>query len=165
MIILGLDLSMNSTGYAIIEVNRTDTIKSLLNEETEVILINKGIIKSKAKESHSTRLKRQYDTLDEIKERYSDEELIVVKEALHYSRPHTMAILAKVHGVVDLLFDDMTEYKPTTIKKHIAGNGKAKKEEVEDGVRDILKRDDITFATDDESDAVAVALTYAVLEG
>src|SRR5690606_634797 len=56
------------------------------------------------------------------------------------------------------------EIVASAIKKAVAGKGSADKEEVADGVRRILG-EDITFKSDDESDAVAVGLTYAIREG
>lgn len=143
---------MNCTGYAIVEF-----------EDNQVRLINKGIIKARARESHGKRLKRQHDTLKVWAELYPD--AVIVKESVHSARAKTAIILAKVHGVVDLLFNEETiiEYPATTIKKKIANNGKAKKKEVMDAVTQHLQYhgiDNVTFNTDDESDAVAVALTY-----
>lgn len=143
---------MNSTGYALMECDGM-TIR----------LIKKDIIKAKAKETHSKRLRRQYEVLKAIKEEYEEEELVVVKEALHGGRITTAIILAKVHGIADFVFDDIIKYAPTTIKKQITGNGKANKEEVATAVIERLAEHgivDVTFKTDDESDAVAVALTY-----
>lgn len=157
MIVIALDLSMNCTGYAVVEA-----------ESKQVRLIKKGIIKAKAKESHGKRLKRQYDTLKFLREQYPD--AVIVKESLHYGRAKTSAILAKVHGVVDYLFNEETihEYPAVTIKRIIANDGKAKKHEVEEAVRGVLAEHgiiDIEFQTDDESDAVAVALTYMMEKG
>lgn len=152
MIVIALDLSMNCTGYAVVEA-----------ESKQVRLIKKGIIKAKAKESHGQRLKRQYDTLEALRELYPD--AVIVKESVHPGRAKTAIILAKVHGIIDLLFNEETihEYPAVTIKKQIANNGKAKKNEVMDAVNRHLHHhgiDNVTFNTDDESDAVAVALTY-----
>lgn len=152
MIILSLDLSMNSTGFAIME-----------SDGTNIKLIRKGIIKAKGKETHTKRLRRQYDVFISIKEEYEKEELIVVKESLHVGRLKTSLTLAKVHGITDLLFESVIEYAPTTIKKCVAGNGKANKKEVESGVRRLLQNEVLEFNTDDESDAIAVALAYYIL--
>lgn len=157
MIVIALDLSMNCTGYAVVDF-----------ADGKVNLIKKGIIKAKAKESHGQRLKRQYDTLKVLRELYPD--AVIVKESLHYGRAKTSAILAKVHGVVDLLFNEETihEYPAVTIKRIIANDGKAKKQEVMDAVRSVLARHgimNVEFKTDDESDAVAVALTYLAEKG
>lgn len=143
---------MNSTGYAL-----------MVYDGMTLWLIKKDIIKAKAKETHSKRLRRQYEILKSIKEEYQEEELIVVKEALHGGRIKTGLILAKAHGIADLVFDDIIEYAPTRIKKHITGNGQAKKEEVAAAVIEHLAKNgivDVTFKTDDESDAAAIALTY-----
>lgn len=156
MYIIGLDLSMNSTGYAIIKVDE---------ENAEVI--EKGIIKSKAKENHSEKLTRQYEKMKEIKQKYTiiGKDTKVIKELLHYSRPKTSAILGKVHGVVDLVFDDIIEYAPTTIKKTITTSGRATKEQVADGVRNMVQSGhELVFKSDDESDAIGVALTYWLTE-
>lgn len=56
------------------------------------------------------------------------------------------------------------EIVASAIKKAVAGKGNADKDEVADGVRRIFG-EDISFKTDDESDAVAVGLTYAIREG
>lgn len=57
------------------------------------------------------------------------------------------------------------EITPSAVKKAVA-HGKADKGEVEAGVREILALpDDFIFATDDESDASAVAIAYLKREG
>lgn len=54
---------------------------------------------------------------------------------------------------------------PTSVKKAVTGNGNAKKPEVADGVRRILRLgEDYAFATDDESDACAVVLAWLIRE-
>lgn len=153
-IILGLDLSLNSTGYAI------------LNMDGE--LIEKDIIKAKQRETHHQKIKRQYDVLAGIKDKYSDKEydMIVVKEQLLFRPPRTASILAKIHGIIDLLFPEVFEYYPSTIKKDITGNGKADKQEVADAVCKHLDmtEEELAFKSDDESDAIAVALMYLITE-
>jgi len=58
------------------------------------------------------------------------------------------------------------EINASTVKKTIGGHGKADKAEVAAGVRRILGlSDDFIFATDDESDAVAIGLTYLIEKG
>ncbi|WP_260444605.1 crossover junction endodeoxyribonuclease RuvC [Listeria booriae] len=53
---------------------------------------------------------------------------------------------------------------PATIKKYVVGNGKADKQEVADAVRRWAGYEG-EFASDDESDAVAIALYKAITEG
>jgi crossover junction endodeoxyribonuclease RuvC len=55
---------------------------------------------------------------------------------------------------------------PSTVKKTLTGSGTAKKPEVAEAVRKILRLpSDYKFATDDESDAAAVAIAYLLREG
>lgn len=153
-LILGLDLSMNSTGYAIVKFTESD-------DNTIIEVIEKGLIKGNSTESHSKRLRRQYRRLNKLKERYEGERLIVAKEGLHYGRPKTSAILGKVHGVVDLIFPRIHAYGASTIKKEVAGKGNAKKEDVETAVKSMIESgQQIRFKSDDESDAVAIAITH-----
>src|SRR5690606_16203284 len=67
-------------------------------------------------------------------------------------------------GKYGYVIDEKNEIVASAIKKAVAGKGGADKEEVADGVRKILGKD-IDFKSDDESDAVAVGLTYAIREG
>lgn len=55
------------------------------------------------------------------------------------------------------------ELTPTTIKKYIAGNGKATKEKVAQSLS--LYVGNQTYNTDDESDAVAAGVAWLVQEG
>ncbi|MGG1595976.1 crossover junction endodeoxyribonuclease RuvC [Terribacillus saccharophilus] len=58
------------------------------------------------------------------------------------------------------------EPTPTTVKKVIGGHGKAEKDEVEAGVRRIMKLpDDYEFVSNDASDAAAIGLTYLIEKG
>lgn len=62
--------------------------------------------------------------------------------------------------------DATNEFTPSAVKKAATGKGTALKPEVEAGVRAILKLPvDFAFATDDESDATAIAIAYLQREG
>jgi crossover junction endodeoxyribonuclease RuvC len=64
-------------------------------------------------------------------------------------------LLAAEHGVAPV------EYAPATVKAMITGHGRAEKEQVACMVQSLLQIHQ-PFATDDESDALAVALCYAL---
>lgn len=154
-LILALDLSLNSTGYAIMEMDG-------------LTLVEKGIIKAKQREQHHEKLNRQHDVLVGIMDKYTElgYDLIVVKEQLLFRPPRSASVLAKVHGVVDLIFPLVHEYYPSSIKKIVSGNGRANKKEVEEAVCKRLGKtsEELNFKSDDESDAIAVALTYLLEE-
>ncbi|WP_198041805.1 crossover junction endodeoxyribonuclease RuvC [Paenibacillus larvae] len=55
---------------------------------------------------------------------------------------------------------------PSTVKRLVTGSGKAEKEDVADAVRKLLGLSpDYVFASDDESDACAVALAWLIQKG
>ena len=97
----------------------------------------------------------------------------IVREKGFSRFANTTQLLFRVVGVSDLagieLFNckDIEELTPTTIKRLIAGNGKADKQEVEDGVRELLASEqrNYKFYSDDVSDAVAVGLAYYIKRG
>lgn len=80
----------------------------------------------------------------------------------------------KVHGAWSAVDRALARYgwsvtenlSPSTVKKTVTGSGSATKDEVAAVVRKILGLpSDYKFATDDESDAVAVGLAYLIREG
>ncbi len=85
----------------------------------------------------------------------------------------TTQILFRVVGLSDYLgfklfgVSDIAEIPPTSVKNMIAGYGKATKDEVMAGVQELLPLDqqDYVYYSDDESDAVAVGITFAIKNG
>ena|SRR5579875_2543972 len=157
MIILSLDLSLSSTGYAVANV-----------VDGEIDLLEKGHINNKkfAKRSQSFRLHRIATVLKDLFKRYPIE--VVVKEK-GFSKGHiSTQALFKVAGVADLMcfsfgHETIEEYTVASIKKAVTGNGKADKQEVADNLH--LYVGEIEYETDDESDAVAVLVTYCIDKG
>ena len=72
----------------------------------------------------------------------------------------------KVHGVIDYVLamygyeDTVDPIPPTTVKSIIAGNGKASKDEVMKALEKYVGKRE--YATDDESDAVAVGVASII---
>lgn len=96
---------------------------------------------------------------------------MVVRE--HFTKGRDKRATQTVFGawaVIDLALGKYgykvdVEIQPTSVKRDVAGKGSASKDEVEAGVRRILSLpDDFTFRTDDESDAVAIGLSYLIRE-
>lgn len=146
-------------------------ITGIGESKQKVSVIDKGTINNKnfAKKSQAYRLHRIFKELRQIYLDHPDIETVVKERGFSRGMASTQALF-KVAGVADVVsygsgFDSITEYPPVTIKKEVGGHGKASKEEVETGVRNYLEETDITFATDDESDAVAVAICYFLKQG
>ena len=153
--ILALDISLSATGWAIVKVTGGLTTLVCCNE-----------IKTNAKQTHGQRLRVIRKTLETIHK--SNPFDILVREKGFSRFPRETQALFKVHGVAEEYFTDfkVQEYAPATIKKVIAGTGKASKDEVEAGVRRILDLpEEFIFVSDNASDAVAVALTYIIEKG
>lgn len=155
---LGLDLSLSSPGFAVIDVSdRTPSLAYV------------GHIKTNAKQTHGQRLATIQNTLIEpVISRYYPFTAIIRERGFSQHAATTQALF-KVVGVADLTFADdgeIVEIPPATVKKALTGSGRAEKAEVADKVRQRLRLpSDYRFATDDESDACAVALAYLIAEG
>lgn len=68
-----------------------------------------------------------------------------------------------VTGILYLLsaeFDmPIKDFAPTTVKKHIAGSGKAKKEELESALNEFISQHGIKVKTNHESDSIGIGIT------
>lgn len=160
--ILAMDLSLNLPAFAIVDVADGGV------RIVEVVHVDN---KKHTKWTQAEKLKATAEALRDLIDRNDPD--VIVRERGFSRFAQTTQALFRVVGVSDLIALENGECKqveeipPTTVKSLIAGYGKATKDEVEDGVRDLLPADqkDYVFATDDESDAVAVALTYAIKKG
>ncbi|UUT18426.1 crossover junction endodeoxyribonuclease RuvC [Bacillus velezensis] len=160
--ILALDISTNP-GFAVLEVKR---LKS--GPRVNLVHVTSVSTTSQSPDSHrysyieaaATMVLHEYGPFD-----------VVVRE--HYTKGRNKRSTQTVFGawaVIDLALGKYgykadVEITPTTVKKDVTGKGSASKDEVEAGVRRILSLPaDFTFRTDDESDAVAIGLSYLVRE-
>lgn len=158
-----MDLSLNLPAMAILEIR-----------DGKPWIVDTYYVDNKKKTRATTaeKLANIADTLETISETHTDITHIVREKG--FSRfANTTQLLFRVVGVSDLaglnLFGcrDIEELTPTTIKRFVAGNGKADKLEVEEGVRELLtpEQKDYEFYSDDVSDAVAVGLAYYIKKG
>lgn len=166
--ILAMDLSLNLPAFAVVDIE--DGSPRIV----EVIHVDN---KTQTKWTQAEKLKATATALRDILVRQHVTHCkpfdAIVRERGFSRFAQTTQALFRVVGVSDLIAleegftKQVEEIPPTSVKSLIAGYGKASKEEVEEGVRELLPEDqkDFVFATDDESDAVAVALTYAIKKG
>lgn len=97
-----------------------------------------------------------------------DPNATVVREKAFSKFHRETQTLHKVVGVTDMLLwqsreTTFLELTPTQIKKAIADHIRAEKEKVAAGLTHYLGEQ--TYATDDESDAAAVAVAFLLIEG
>jgi crossover junction endodeoxyribonuclease RuvC len=157
MKVLSMDLSLSCPAFAVLEYD-VDSLD----------VLHLSHVKTNAKKPHGYRLFQIYQHLEKLVREFPDIQLVVSEKG--FSRhPRSTQILYMVHGVVKVLLAkyghyDIMEITPTTVKKRVAGSGKAEKEDVANAVRKFLVHD-IYFETDDESDAVAVGIAGLVEKG
>ena len=149
MYILALDVSLVNTGG------------SVFDREGNVIEVFS--VPTSAKDSTQVRLKKIADFFIALKKRY-EFELVVLERGFTKFNSVTQQIY-RATGVINcLLWRSEQVYIPaTTVKKTVTGSGKADKDQVR---KSVLKQwKDIVINNDDESDSLAVGLTYFKQQG
>ena len=149
MRILGLDPSLSSTGWGVIEVNAN-----------RLHYIAYGFIPTSPKMPIEERLDIIFNTLSEVIETYQPEEAAIEKTFLN-SNPETSLKLSMARGVVILAAGHyhlpLFEFDPTKVKKALVGVGHADKNQVETMVKILLPG--CKPKNNDSSDALAMAIT------
>ena len=149
MRILGLDPSLSSTGWGIIEVNAN-----------RLQYVADGFIPTSPKMPIEERLDIIFNTLSEVIETYQPEEAAIEKTFLN-SNPETSLKLSMARGVVILAAGHyhlpLFEFDPTKVKKALVGVGRADKNQVETMVKVLLPG--CKPKNNDSSDALAMAIT------
>ena len=149
MRILGLDPSLSSTGWGVIEVNAN-----------RLHYIADGFIPTSPKMPIEERLDIIFNTLSEVIETYQPEEAAIEKTFLN-SNPETSLKLSMARGVVILAAGHyhlpLFEFDPTKVKKALVGVGHDDKNQVETMVKILLPG--CKPKNNDSSDALAMAIT------
>lgn len=158
VLILALDLSLNSSGFAVISY------------EDEIIrVVEKGIINNKKVPSAliGKKLCNVESCLNDLFDKYVFD--VIVKEAsFNTGRIKSTQRTFQVFGVVLETcykngYTDITEIAATTIKKLVGGSGKCTKDEVKDSLYYYVGFQD--YKTEDVSDAVATGVAYFIKNG
>ena len=149
MRILGLDPSLSSTGWGVIEVNAN-----------RLQYVADGFIPTSPKMPIEERLDIIFNTLSEVIETYQPVEAAIEKTFLN-SNPETSLKLSMARGVVILAAGHyhlpLFEFAPTKVKKALVGVGHADKNQVETMVKILLPG--CKPKNNDSSDALAMAIT------
>jgi crossover junction endodeoxyribonuclease RuvC len=159
MIFLGIDPSLNSTGYGVIK-----------KEGTRLFYITSGIIKFKvggnAEDFHS-KLLQISNKLTEIIQEFKPQKASI-EETFVNSNSQSSLKLGIVRGAIILTLMqqklEISEFSPNFIKKVITGNGKAEKSQVAFMVPKLLSTfsKEQNFISEDESDALGIAIALAI---
>ncbi|MBR2300051.1 MAG: crossover junction endodeoxyribonuclease RuvC [Alphaproteobacteria bacterium] len=151
MRILGLDPSLSSTGWGVIDI-----------EGSRLKYVADGFIKTNPKQPLEERLAVLYQTLCEVIETYQPNEASIEVIFLN-ENPMSTIKLAMARGVVVLApgayHIPLNEYEPSKVKKALVGTGAALKSQVETMVKVLLSG--AKPKNNDSSDALAIAITHA----
>lgn len=144
-------------GYALIEQP----------EGGNPVLIDSSTIETRARQPFAIRLLQAATELDSVISNW--EPSAVAVEEVYFSKNVKTAIkVAHARGVVmehaARAGLEVAEFSPTMVKKQLTGNGQADKQQVAFMVRRMVVLDN-TSRLDDELDAIAVALCYAMRAG
>jgi len=155
MIILGVDPGLQITGYGVIEAGHGSSPK----------VKEAGVIRTTPSQNMGARLEKIYTNLLEVTREYKPEVLVIEKLYSHYKHPVTSILMGHARGVVCLVAGasgiKLVDYPATRIKKSIAGNGQASKQQVAGMIKERLGLSEIPEPAD-VSDALACAMTYVL---
>lgn len=155
---IGLDISSTTSGWAVVD-----------SPSTGPVLVASGIIRMsrKPKDSIGLRLERLFEGLVEIMRTHRPAHVLLEGGFCRHgtatrrtSEARGVALLV-LHGA-RLVVETVP---PRAVKLKIGGHGGADKDRMEKAVRMICRGCPATFASDDESDAVACALYGALILG
>jgi len=150
MIILGVDPSLNSTGFCFLNCTQDNSFKT----------IEYGSIDNNKLENTFEKIANIYKILDE-KMSTNPIDLISIEETFVNVNPRTSLKLGMVRGCIYTLaikYDTkIVEYEPKFIKKTITGKGSADKNQILYMTKHLING--FNPKNDDESDAAAIAIT------
>jgi len=151
MLILGIDPGLQKTGWGII-----DSVGSKLQ------FVGCGLIKTDAKALLPSRLAHLHEQIVDVINQWQPE-AAAVEETFVNKNPQSALKLGQARGVllaVPALHGlETAEYSANKIKKSIVGTGHAAKEQMGMMVKTLLPA--CGQITEDEADALAVAITHA----
>lgn len=148
MIILGIDPGYGTCGYGVIE-----------KEKHDLKVLNYGVIKTTPKDYFVLRLEELANDFEELLKTYKPE-IVAIEDLFFVENITTGLQVSQVRGIFMYLAHKhgarIVEPKPTEIKSHFCGDGKASKSQMK-------KMVEVTFKIpakgliDDAADALAVA--------
>ena len=153
MVILGIDPGYALMGWGVIETGPGGRMR----------LLDYGCIETKAGERMQDRLRKLQQGIRDIVKTYQPDE--VAFEELFFAHNVTTAFMVGAARGVAIIAaaehtENLYEYTPMQIKQAVTGSGAAKKDQVQQMVKLLLRMDEIP-KPDDAADAIACAITHA----
>jgi len=151
MRVLGIDPGTLTSGYGIVA-----------EEDHKLFHVASGGISPSAKQPFPNRLKKIYEELEKIIDKYRPQVVVVedifvsknIKSALKLGHARGIAILVAMNAGLAVF-----EYAPLEIKQAVVGNGKADKKQVQMMVKALLDLQKVPHPAD-AADALAAAICH-----
>lgn len=151
MRVLGIDCGTERTGYGVVD-----------SDGHAHRLVSSGVIRTAASDPLERRLVRIGAALRQVIQEFQPQ-AAAVEDLFYAANVKSVLKLAHVRGVALLLLAeaglDVVAYSPAEVKTAVVGYGRAEKSQVQLMVRSLLHLDSV-IASEDASDAVAVALCH-----
>ena len=153
MIILGIDPGSRKTGWAIIKVagKKNHYIAS-------------GVLSFQHISNFLNRLEVIYQETSKLIQKFSPNE-IAIESLIYVKNVASLSKLAQARGAMIATFggnyhNKIFEYSPNLVKSTVTGHGHANKESIEKLLH-LIFGNKISFKSNDESDALAIALCHS----
>ncbi len=155
VVVLGIDPGLNTTGYGVVSFSRGTPR-----------LIEAGVVRSTRGHSLARRIKSIHEGVVEVLMSTRPDVVAVEQLFTHHDRPDTAILMAHARGVLLLAAAsaglEVTDWRPTQVKKTLTGNGRAPKLQVQQAVARMLGLASIPDPPD-VADALAVAVCHCFL--
>ena len=155
MIILGIDTSLRSSGFGVLEA-----------AGSRLHALNYGNIPNAKSMPLSACLKAIFARIDALIEEWQPDE-IAIEKVIYGKNANTMLVLGEARGAViaaaSLRGIPIFEYEPRRAKMAVCANGMAEKEQVQRMVKTLLALPEIP--QNDAADALALAICHAHHQG
>lgn len=151
MIILGVDTSLRSTGYGVLE-----TVGSRLRA------LDYGNIPNAPKLPVSACLRNIHVKISGLIAKWNPD-VLSVEKVIYGKNANTMMVLGEARGAVIVAGTEadrpIYEYEPRRVKMSVCGNGLAEKEQVQRMIKTLLALPELP--QNDAADALAMAICHA----
>lgn len=151
MIILGIDTSLRSTGYGVLE-----TVGSRFRA------LDYGNIPNGQKAPVSACLENIHSKISSLIDAWNPD-VLSVEKVIYGKNANTMMVLGEARGAVIVAgvthSRPIYEYEPRRVKMAVCGNGMAEKEQIQRMVRTLLALPEVP--QNDAADALALAICHA----
>jgi len=151
MKVIGIDPGSQILGWGVVE-----------GDYSSYCLVDYGILKLNKNEKFSKRLLKIFDEVTNLIEKFNPS-VLSVEQCFYAVNVQVALKLGQVRGVVMIAAEksglEVVEYQPRFVKQTIVGYGNAKKNQVQEMVRTLLRLNKSPQPYD-ASDALAIAICY-----